>query len=140
MVASGRRPKGSPFDVSVDRTDEHHLWTGATTGKGYGNYWHPERKTNTPAHVFAWERVYGPVPDGYELHHLCHVRLCVDPAHLQPLTVQEHRLIHGKAEVTHCPQGHEYTEANTYIRTGGNGIRQCRACHRIEMAERRARP
>ncbi len=32
-----------------------------------------------------------------------------------------------KSNITHCPQGHEYTADNTYI-TPGNGHRLCRAC------------
>ncbi len=32
---------------------------------------------------------------------------------------------------THCPQGHEYDEANTYVRP--NGHRVCRTCRRDGM-------
>lgn len=34
----------------------------------------------------------------------------------------------GRPNVTHCPRGHEYTEAN--MRTD-NGSRHCKACHKI---------
>lgn len=35
-----------------------------------------------------------------------------------------HRL-YDKAEITHCPQGHEYTEENTLVDGGG---RKCKTC------------
>jgi hypothetical protein len=37
---------------------------------------------------------------------------------------------------THCPKGHPYDEANTYVNRQGN--RECRACHR-ERHRRRQR-
>jgi hypothetical protein len=38
-----------------------------------------------------------------------------------------------KAAITHCPRGHAYDEANTYVK---KGCRQCRACHRERMRGR----
>jgi hypothetical protein len=130
-----RRPKGAPFEASVIDTGDCHLWTGALS-RGYGNYKDPATKRNLPAHVYAWEQANGPVSEGHELHHLCHVRSCVNLAHLQMLTPTEHHRAHG-LEVTHCPQGHEYTEENTYYSNEGNGHRRCRTCHRDQMRERR---
>lgn len=39
-------------------------------------------------------------------------------------------------ERTHCPAGHPYDEANTYI-TPGLGYRRCRACHAVRSQARR---
>jgi len=50
---------------------------------------------------------------------------------------QVHHGTHPKASRTHCPQGHPYDEANTYITVAGG--RQCRACERAR-AERRRHP
>lgn len=33
----------------------------------------------------AWEAVYGPVPKGHELDHLCRVRACINTEHLEPV-------------------------------------------------------
>ena|SRR6185369_15231411 len=47
------------------------------------------------AHIAIYEMLYGLLPIGYELHHLCWVKRCVNPAHLQAVTHEEHREIHG---------------------------------------------
>lgn len=38
------------------------------------------------AHRLVYELLVGPIPAGHDLHHTCHVRACVNPAHLQPMT------------------------------------------------------
>lgn len=44
----------------------------------------------------------------------------------------------GNAGITHCPQGHEYTVANTYIYPGDRKHRGCRECGRIHSKNRRS--
>jgi hypothetical protein len=44
------------------------------------------RKTSRNAHVAFYETEVGPVPEGYELDHLCKVRSCIRPDHLEPVT------------------------------------------------------
>jgi hypothetical protein len=140
MNSTIRRPRGAAFEVSLVPDGDCLRFTGAHTGSGYGNYWHPIEKKNTPAHVYAWEQINGSVPEGYELHHLCHVRDCIKVEHLQLVTRAEHRRIEGE-ETTHCPAGHEYDEANTRIMTYGNGRRGCKRCHadREAVARREGR-
>lgn len=82
-----------------------------------------------PAYRFAYEFLVGPIPDGLELDHLCRVRLCVNPAHLEPVTHAENNKRAGVAK-THCKWGHPYNEANTYRRRDRPGNRQCRVCAR----------
>lgn len=41
------------------------------------------------AHIRVYESVFGPVPDGLELDHTCHNKLCVNPHHLEAVTHQE---------------------------------------------------
>jgi hypothetical protein len=116
------------------------IWTASTTPAGYGKV-----RINGQlryAHRVAYERHMGPIPEGLELDHLCRVRRCVNPAHLEPVTHREN-MLRGEgvgsrcAAVTHCPQGHPYDEANTHRTTTGR--RKCRACNRIRAAARRAR-
>lgn len=44
---------------------------------------------------------------------------------------------HPMASRTHCVNGHEFTEANTYLRPGRGG-RSCRACWADRRAQRKA--
>jgi hypothetical protein len=80
--------------------------------------------------------------------HLCSVRHCVNPAHLEPVT-QKVNVRRGKKgdkgkktgamqkAKTHCPAGHEYDEENTY--TSKKGCRHCKQCRRDRRAAQRAR-
>ena len=43
---------------------------------------------------------------------------------------------HYQARKTHCPEGHEYTEENTFIYS--NGARQCKICRRKNQSRFRA--
>jgi hypothetical protein len=61
------------------------------------------------------------------VHHVCETPMCVNPAHLELMTVQEH-IGQWHRDKTHCPQGHEYSGANLYIKP--EGWRVCRACQR----------
>lgn len=98
------------------------------------------------AHKVAYELVKGSVPKGLELDHLCRIRCCVNPDHLEPVTRREN-IMRGLAPIvngsdhrakTHCKHGHPYDEANTYW--DARGHRSCRACHRqwtMECANRK---
>lgn len=41
------------------------------------------------AHRAYYKRIKGPIPAGYKLDHLCRVRECVNPDHLEPVTNAE---------------------------------------------------
>ena len=74
------RPK-EPFETYVkEQADGCHIWTGTVNNSGYGWY---RRKG---AHVYIYIRKHGPVPEGLEIGHLCGVKLCVNPAHLEAMT------------------------------------------------------
>jgi len=110
------------------------LWTGTITRKGYGMFW-PDAG-GVPAHRFAYELLVGPIPDGLQLDHLCRVRHCVNPAHLEPVTSKENqvRSPFDPAARTHCPHGHPYSHENTYVDPTSGG-RCCRECARRRRAE-----
>jgi hypothetical protein len=109
------------------------IWTGWHMGKGYGSTRHNGR--GIPTHRLAYEALVGPIPHGLQLDHLCRVRCCCNPAHMEPVTQQENirRGDAGKArgtalrERTHCKNGHPFSEDNT-LRHGG--VRHCRTCRR----------
>jgi hypothetical protein len=109
------------------------LWNRYLT-KGYGHASVPGRRTHQLAHRAVWELLVGPIPDGLELDHLCRVRSCVNPDHLEPVTPLENTRRAPRSRITHCIHGHQYTEANTYRSPRG---RICRTCQRVQWTRRR---
>jgi hypothetical protein len=62
------------------------IWHGAIT-RGYGTFRIGKEVNGTAlAHRLSYQWLVGPLPDGLELDHLCFVRCCVNPAHLEPVT------------------------------------------------------
>jgi hypothetical protein len=121
------------------------LWTGsvqAGRGAGYGRLTvDGGRKL---AHRVSYEHLVEPIPAGLQLDHLCTVRNCINPDHLEPVTQQENlrrspcHISVLNAAKTHCAQGHEYTPENTYIWVGkGKTQRNCRSCNSAYSAKRR---
>jgi hypothetical protein len=118
--------------VDKDGPDGCWLWTGTIADNGYGYY------GGTTAHRWMYRQCVGEFPVELHVDHLCRVRHCVNPAHLEPVTVRENTLrgigfCAVNAGKTHCPRGHEFTEENTkWWRTS----RRCRTCLRSEVARR----
>jgi hypothetical protein len=138
--------KGTPrqrFERKVlPLSDGCWMWLGASAGGGYGDFHitaEPGKQRKMPAHRFAYETYVGPIPAGLQIDHLCRNRWCVNPEHLEPVTQQENIRRGFWATKTHCPQGHEYTEENTYRHARGD--RQCRECIRTrDRARSRTQP
>jgi hypothetical protein len=77
----------SRFWKRVAVTDRCWLWTGGLTATGYGQFHFHGRPRVAHKYLYEFER--GPVPDGLELDHLCRVRNCVRPDHLEAVTHAE---------------------------------------------------
>lgn len=99
------------------------VWTAASNGAGYGR-WNQSGSLRYPHRVTA-ELEYG--ESTLQVDHVCRVRACCNPDHLEYVTNRENS-IRGKALITHCPKGHEYSEDNTLMRNDTH--RHCRACKR----------
>ncbi len=69
------------FESKIDRTGEHHLWTGATDRSGTGQF-KVDDKIRSPA-ALVWEHSHGEVPTGYRAQSCPDERLCVHPDHLR---------------------------------------------------------
>jgi hypothetical protein len=113
------------------------LWTGAKNDQGYGQI--NSRATGTIyVHRLMYEWFVRPIPAGLHIDHLCRMRSCGAPAHLEAVTCREN-ILRGESpsavasRQTHCINGHEFSPENTYLRTDGQG-RQCRECKRLRMA------
>lgn len=119
------------------------IWNANMHYKGYGLFGRDGKTLK--AHRFSYETMIGPIPDGLVLDHLCRVRSCVNPYHLDPVTsgVNTRRGLCNSTRPlkTHCPHGHEYSEGNIYLEVAKDGgkVRHCRACRHRAVTESNAR-
>jgi hypothetical protein len=117
------------------------LWLGPLNNAGYGTVRREGRKLL--AHRVVYELLVGPIPEGLQSDHLCRVRRCVNPAHIEPVTPGENTrrapwtAIDWQRAKTHCPHGHAYTPENIRTIPSRPGARYCRACERDRRAARR---
>lgn len=105
------------------------LWTGPLYSNGYGKTARPLRGTRI-AHRAFYLATGREIPAGLDLDHLCRVRQCVNPAHLEPVSRSTNLLrgagARGRA---YCKRGHDLADpANT--RVDPNGVRICVPCWR----------
>lgn len=125
---SSPRPAAERFWDRVEITETCWLWRGGINDAGYGRF-----EGNGRAHRFSFNLLRGPIPQGATLDHLCRVRSCVNPDHLEPVTNTEN-VMRGtgfapqNAAKTHCPRGHALVEGNIRYRKEGRW-RECLTCH-----------
>ncbi len=114
------------------------LWTGALNRAGYGLF--HSRSGSNIAHRVSYELHRGPIPDGLTLDHLCRVRCCINPDHLEPVSMRVNTLrgtsfAATNATATHCPKGHPLSGKNIRL---WHGSRACVLCNREATASYRA--
>lgn len=109
------------------------IWFGSTFPGGHAQF------RNSTAHAFSYRLHKGPVPTGLEIDHLCRIRCCVNPEHLEAVTRHEN-LSRGKSwkhramfqRQAHCKRGHPLTAENRRV----DG---CRICYNRRNREYLAR-
>lgn len=79
------------FWCKVKKTSECWEWTGYKNSKGYGMFrLGTEHKfKHCVSHRYSYELLASKIPKGLQLDHLCRVRHCVNPKHLEPVTARE---------------------------------------------------
>ena len=117
------------------------LWTGYHAADGYGRVYlkQPNGKPTTmTAHRWAYIQAKGPVAKGWHVDHLCRVRHCVNPDHLEAVPHRTN-ILRGNtvaavnAKKIRCNRGHDYTPETTYIEKS-NGKRHCMICRRMRRS------
>lgn len=106
-------------------------WTGCRNYAGYGAF--TVGRKNLRAHRVAWELCVGQIPPGQVPDHLCRNRACVNPSHLELVTVKVNTLRGDGptailARKTHCKNNHELTGENLRRSALKRGMRECCTC------------
>jgi hypothetical protein len=103
-------------------------WTGPKSGAGYGYF--TDKREKISAHRLSYEIAKGKIADGLVIDHLCRNTLCVNPDHLDAVSVKVN-IIRGtspsakNSQKTHCKRGHPLSGSNLMSQAG---YRQCRYC------------
>ncbi len=124
--------------VSPEPNSGCWLWTGFTNRDGYGTF---NYKPGQYAHRAAYVLFKGGIPEGKEIDHLCRVRCCVNPDHLEAVSRKENimrsEFLNVNTRKIHCPKGHPYSVFIAPYHGHARGMRQCRIC--LNAAARRYR-
>ena len=132
-----RRPFNDRFTEKIwVLEDTCWLWTGTIAHTGYGQI--GDRGQSLLAHRVSYQMFKGPIPDGLQIDHLCRNRWCVNPDHMEPVTlvINVERGVSPSAlnrQKTHCPAGHPYDH-----RFGARQTRGCRPCINARRRAKRA--
>lgn len=125
--------KNGPIPANRPELGPCWLWKGTITFFGYSHFWINHKEVR--AHRFSYKLLIGAIPDGLHLDHLCRVRSCVNPYHLEPVT-NRINILRGDAPAainarkTHCIHGHPFDAVNTWHY---KGFRFCKTCRRRRL-------
>lgn len=128
--------------IEIDPRTGCWLWTKYRDLSGYGRFNNPE---GSPlAHRYAYEEFVGPIPDGMHMDHLCRVRHCVNPTHLEVVTPQENfargsSFAAVNARKTHCDSGHALEGDNVKVVVKIRRERICLTCDRARKRTHKKR-
>ena len=118
------------------------IWKGSFGGHEnsincYGRFYLNDK--NVMSHRFSYEYFNKKkIPHGFHIDHLCCNPRCVNPNHLELVTLRENMLraknpISSQADKTHCKRGHPFSGKNLYIAKDGH--RKCLICIRLRTEQ-----
>jgi hypothetical protein len=124
------------FNSKWIKSGDCHLWTGPKDKDGYGFI--TFRRTSRRAHRVAMFLAGKPIPSGFVVNHICRHRDCVNPQHLEAISIQENwrkdanTPSYINSQKIHCPRGHEYDRKY-------GGQRYCSICEAAKNKRLRAK-
>lgn len=116
--------------VPYQPDDECWPWAGATFGNGrYGSF--KMNGSHVMAHRMAYELSVGPIPEELTIDHLCRNTLCMNPAHLEPVTLKENILRGGNMAANYARRTECHICGGELVfkaERGPHGARVCMTC------------
>ena len=118
------------------------VWLNGDDGRGYGSFSITSQE-KLKAHRFSYELSNGPIPHKMTLDHLCLVKRCVRPSHMEVVTQGENarraggldRTLRERQEGKRCSRGHVKDEHNIGVNVD-NGGAYCLDCVALYRARR----
>lgn len=130
------RPRQRPIDRFTRQVrvvaSGCHEWAGTIDKYGYGQFGTGGRTgQKVGAHRWAYRHYKGPIPEGFQIDHLCRNRKCVNPEHMEAVTPRENVMRSSNpasvnARRTHCVNGHPLFGDNIYPNTSRQRV--CKIC------------
>lgn len=110
-------------------------WTACRDRQGYGGTSVAGRRWL--AHRLVYTLMIGEIPPGLEVDHLCFVRHCVNPAHLEAVTHAENDRRRSEHQTVCRRAGHSLVDPSN-VRLDSRGQRNCRKCNAAQQRTRYA--
>lgn len=133
-VTMNKKPIEDRLRKYVKKTKSCWEWTGCKSS-GYGVTYKDGRQVY--AHRLMYEMYVSKIPQGLVCDHICRNRSCVNPKHIEIVSIKENvlrgfGLAAENAKKKVCKYGHKFTKGNTTINVYKGKIRrQCKTCVKI---------
>ena len=127
--------------IKIDPVTQCWDWMGTIRSDGYGLVHVRELNKQQRIHRVVYELLVSKIQTGLVIDHLCRNRKCVNPEHLEQVSIKTNTFrgispVVQKRNQTHCKYGHELTGENLYIHPK-RSTRHCRKCQNIKSQMRR---